>query len=136
LTFRSARCRLAGRDGLSSSAGRRRAQAGDNGPEEVLLWRGTPGHCEGSYTTLLHAEGTEVPDNRVIDGADQLAWLSGDQQSSLPEGYNRLVSEYQASVSARHPYRQAPPGLPPSGTGLNSKWVTPNMGAPERPQDR
>jgi arylsulfatase A-like enzyme len=23
--------------------------AGDNGPEEVLLWRGTPGYWEGSY---------------------------------------------------------------------------------------
>jgi arylsulfatase A-like enzyme len=23
--------------------------AGDNGPEDVLLWRGTPGYWEGSY---------------------------------------------------------------------------------------
>lgn len=97
--------------------------AGDNGPEEVLLWRGTPGYWEGSYfaggegnlrtpcivrwpehvpgglvsdeimhvtdwfTTLLHAAGAEIPADRVVDGVDQLAWLRGDQQSSLREGY-------------------------------------------------
>jgi len=97
--------------------------AGDNGPEEVLLWRGTPGYWEGSYfaggegnlrtpcivrwpervpgglvsddimhvtdwfTTLLHAAGADVPADRVIDGVDQLAWLTGDQQSSLRDGY-------------------------------------------------
>ena len=97
--------------------------AGDNCPEEVLLWRGIPGYWEGSYfaggegnlrtpcivrwpervpggrvsdeimhvtdwfTTLLYAAGAEVPADRVIDGVDQLAWLSGDQQSSLREGY-------------------------------------------------
>jgi len=97
--------------------------AGDNGPEEVLLWRGTPGYWEGSYfaggegnlrtpcivrwpervpgglvsddimhvtdwfTTLLHAAGADVPAYRVIDGVDQLAWLTGDQQSSLRDGY-------------------------------------------------
>ncbi len=97
--------------------------AGDNGPEEVLLWRGTPGYWEGSYfaggegnlrtpcivrrpghipggqvsddimhvtdwfTTLVRAAGAEVPAGRVIDGVNQLAWLSGQRSSSLRDGY-------------------------------------------------
>jgi arylsulfatase A-like enzyme len=97
--------------------------AGDNGPEEVLLWRGTPGYWEGSYfagaegnlrtpcivrwpghipagqvsddimhvtdwfTTLLHAAGTQVPSDRVIDGINQLPWLTSQQDSSRRDGY-------------------------------------------------
>jgi arylsulfatase A-like enzyme len=97
--------------------------AGDNGPEDVLLWRGSPGYWEGSYfaggegnlrtpcivrwpgriqpgrasdeimhvtdwfTTVLHTAGVAVPADRVIDGVNQLAWLTGNQQSSLREGY-------------------------------------------------
>jgi hypothetical protein len=95
--------------------------AGDNGPEEVLLWRGSPGYWEGSYfaggegdlrtpcmirwpgqiapgrtsneimhvtdwfTTLLHAAGVSPPTDRVIDGIDQLDWLSGRRDSSARE---------------------------------------------------
>lgn len=97
--------------------------AGDNGPEEVLLWRGTPGYFEGSYfaggegnlrtpcivrwpghvasgvvsndimhitdwfTTILRAVGLAPPDDRVIDGVDQLDWLTGQVKSSRREGY-------------------------------------------------
>jgi arylsulfatase len=97
--------------------------AGDNGPEEILLWRGSPGYWEGSYfaggegnlrtpcivrwpghthgeaasdeimhvtdwfTTILHAAGVNEPTDRVIDGVDQLDWLTGKQQSSAREGY-------------------------------------------------
>jgi arylsulfatase len=97
--------------------------AGDNGPEDVLLWRGTPGYWEGSYfaggegnlrtpcivrwpnrvragessneimhvvdwfTTLVHAAGTAEPDDRAIDGVDQLDWLGGESQQSAREGY-------------------------------------------------
>jgi arylsulfatase A-like enzyme len=86
--------------------------AGDNGPEDVLLWRGSPGYWEGSYfaggegnlrtpcivrwpghvpdgrnsddimhvtdwfTTMLHAAGLEAPTDRVIDGVNQLDWLT------------------------------------------------------------
>jgi arylsulfatase len=92
--------------------------AGDNGPEEVLLWRGSPGYWEGSYfaggegdlrtpcmirwpgqvapgrssneimhvtdwfTTLLHAAGVSPPTDHVIDGLDQLDWLTGRQDTS------------------------------------------------------
>lgn len=97
--------------------------AGDNGPEEVLLWRGSPGYFEGSYfaggegnlrtpcivgwpghvqvgatsndimhitdwfTTILRATGVPVPSDRVIDGVDQLDWLTGRTSSSRREGY-------------------------------------------------
>jgi arylsulfatase len=97
--------------------------AGDNGPEEVLLWRGTPGYWEGSYfaggegnlrtpcivpwpqhvpagrvsddimhvtdwfTTLLDAAGVDVPNDRVIDGVNQLPWLTARQEASMREGY-------------------------------------------------
>jgi arylsulfatase len=97
--------------------------AGDNGPEEVLLWRGSPGYFEGSYfaggegnlrtpcivrwpgqvqagatsndimhitdwfTTILRAAGVKKPDDRVIDGIDQLDWLSGREKTSKREGY-------------------------------------------------
>ncbi|MBA2953229.1 sulfatase-like hydrolase/transferase [Nocardioides sp. MAH-18] len=97
--------------------------AGDNGPEDFLPWRGSPGFWRGSYfaggegnlrtpcivrwpervpagrtsdeimhvtdwfTTLLAAAGVAVPDDRVIDGADQLDWLTGGTESSARDGY-------------------------------------------------
>ncbi len=97
--------------------------AGDNGPEDILLWRGSPGYWEGSYfaggegnlrtpciarwpgnipagrvtdeimhvtdwfTTLLRAAGVEPPKDRVIDGLDQLPWLTGHAPVSAREGY-------------------------------------------------
>jgi arylsulfatase A-like enzyme len=97
--------------------------AGDNGPEDVLLWRGTPGYWEGSYfaggegnlrtpcivrwpgqvaqgsssdeimhvvdwfTTILRAAGLGPPEDRVIDGLDQLDWLTGSAGESKREGY-------------------------------------------------
>jgi arylsulfatase A-like enzyme len=97
--------------------------AGDNGPEDVLLWRGTPGYWEGSYfaggegnlrtpcivrwpgrieggrasdeimhvtdwfTTILRTAGIGPPSDRVIDGVDQLDWLSGKADASPREGY-------------------------------------------------
>jgi len=97
--------------------------AGDNGPEDILLWRGTPGYWEGSYfaggegnlrtpcivrwpghtrvgeasddimhvtdwfTTLLQAAGIDPPADRVIDGVDQLDWLTGQADSSARDGY-------------------------------------------------
>ena len=97
--------------------------AGDNGPEDVLLWRGTPGYFEGSYfaggegnlrtpcivrwpghvqsgvvsndimhitdwfSTILRAAGQPKPEDRLIDGVDQLDWLTGRAKSSRREGY-------------------------------------------------
>lgn len=97
--------------------------AGDNGPEEVSTWRGTPGFWEGSYfaagegnlrtpciarwpghipagkvsddlmhitdwfPTLLHAAGADLPDDRIIDGIDQLDWLTGATEASRRDGF-------------------------------------------------
>jgi arylsulfatase len=97
--------------------------AGDNGPEEVLLWRGSPGYWEGSYfaggegnlrtpcivrwpgrvpagrssndimhvtdwfTTLVAATGAHLPSDRIIDGVNQLDWLTGGVDESKREGY-------------------------------------------------
>jgi arylsulfatase len=97
--------------------------AGDNGPEEVLTWRGTPGYWEGSYfaggegnlrtpclvrwpgrvpagpvsddlmhvtdwfPTLLRAAGAAAPADRVLDGVDQLDWLTGAAPASRRDGY-------------------------------------------------
>ena len=97
--------------------------AGDNGPEDVLVWRGSPGYWEGSYfaggegnlrtpcivrwpghiqpgrssndimhvtdwfTTILHAAGLREPTDRVIDGVDQLDWLTGQANASQREGH-------------------------------------------------
>jgi arylsulfatase len=97
--------------------------AGDNGPEDVLLWRGSPGYWEGSYfaggegnlrtpcivrwpghvpagqnsddimhvtdwfTTMLHAAGLQAPTDRVIDGVNQLDWLTGKAATSHRDGY-------------------------------------------------
>jgi arylsulfatase A-like enzyme len=76
-------------------------------------------HVTDWFTTLLRAAGMEVPADRVIDGVDQLAWLKGDQQSSLREGYifhswtathfNRLLGEFQGSVKRETP---VPAGAP------------------------
>ncbi len=44
-------------------------------------------HVTDWFTTLLHAAGVPEPTDRVIDGVNQLAWLSGQRSSSLREGY-------------------------------------------------
>ena len=97
--------------------------AGDNGPEDILLWRGSPGYWEGSYfaggegnlrtpciarwpgrvsvgvasdeimhvtdwfTTILAVAGVSVPNDRIIDGLNQLDWLTGKQPTSNRVGY-------------------------------------------------
>jgi arylsulfatase A-like enzyme len=134
--------------------------AGDNGPEDVLLWRGTPGYWEGSYfaggegnlrtpclvrwpgqippgrssdeimhvvdwfTTILHAAGLGEPTDRVIDGVDQLDWLTGHADRSQREGYlywmgpsctgsSGATSSWCWSPSATCKTR--PPSCPPRG---------------------
>jgi arylsulfatase len=110
-------------DDLKVSADTLVVFAGDNGPEDVLLWRGSPGYWEGSYfaggegnlrtpclvrwpghvpagvvtdeimhvtdwfTTILKAAGLDRPADRVIDGVDQLDWLTGRAAHSAREGY-------------------------------------------------
>ncbi|MFN8517809.1 MAG: hypothetical protein U0667_00150 [Chloroflexota bacterium] len=44
-------------------------------------------HVTDWFTTLLAAVGARVPDDREIDGLDQLPWLTGREPASLREGY-------------------------------------------------
>jgi arylsulfatase len=44
-------------------------------------------HVMDWFTTLVRAAGAEEPADRVIDGVNQLAWLSGQRSSSLRDGY-------------------------------------------------
>jgi arylsulfatase len=112
--------------------------ASDNGPEDVLLWRGTPGYWRGSYfaggegnlrapciarwpgkvvaglasddimhvtdwfTTILHAAGLREPTDRVIDGVDQMPWLTGVQADSARDGYIYWMGKEMYGVKWRH----------------------------------
>lgn len=112
--------------------------AGDNGPEDTLLWRGASGYWEGSYfaggegnlrtpcivrwpghvpkgassneimhitdwfTTLLRAAGLQEPDDRVIDGVNQLDWLTGQSTESNREGYVYWMGNQMYGVKWRN----------------------------------
>lgn len=111
--------------------------AGDNGPEELLLHRGTGGYFAGSYftgseaalrtpciarwpgkiaagrtsneivhitdwfTTLLAMTGLPIPNDRVIDGKDQSAFLAGQEQSNR-EGFIYWNGEKMYGVKWRN----------------------------------
>jgi arylsulfatase len=44
-------------------------------------------HVTDWFTTILHAAGLSEPSDRVIDGVDQLDWLTGEADTSQREGY-------------------------------------------------
>jgi arylsulfatase A-like enzyme len=44
-------------------------------------------HVTDWFTTILHAAGLGEPTDRVIDGVDQLDWLTGQADRSQREGY-------------------------------------------------
>jgi len=44
-------------------------------------------HITDWFTTLTHATGAAIPSDRVIDGKDQLTWLTGRSTQSAREGY-------------------------------------------------
>ena len=44
-------------------------------------------HVTDWFSTLLGAAGVSPPENRVIDGVDQLAWLTGKRPGSARDGY-------------------------------------------------
>ncbi|MET0527993.1 MAG: arylsulfatase [Microvirga sp.] len=103
--------------------------SGDNGPEEVELWRGHSGFFEGSYftgmegslrtpclirypgkvpagrqsndvvhitdmyPTLIGWAGAATPQDRVIDGVDQRAFLEGRQDGSARDGFPFWMGE-------------------------------------------
>lgn len=44
-------------------------------------------HVTDWFTTILHAAGLNEPTDRVIDGVDQLDWLTGAADASARDGY-------------------------------------------------
>jgi arylsulfatase len=99
--------------------------AGDNGPEEVLLWRGTPGYWEGSYfaggegnlrTPCIVRWPGHVPAGRVSDDIFHITdWFTTlihaagltepldreiDEINQLPS----LVGEHESSLRDGYPY--------------------------------
>jgi hypothetical protein len=44
-------------------------------------------HVTDWFTTILHSAGLREPSDRVIDGVNQLGWLTGAQEESAREGY-------------------------------------------------
>jgi arylsulfatase A-like enzyme len=44
-------------------------------------------HVTDSFTTILHAAELSEPTDRVIDGVNQLEWLTGREPASRRDGY-------------------------------------------------
>ena len=44
-------------------------------------------HATDWFKTILRAAGAEEPDDRIIDGVNQLDWLTGDAEESRRDGY-------------------------------------------------
>jgi arylsulfatase A-like enzyme len=44
-------------------------------------------HVTDWFSTILSITGSPLPDDRIIDGIDQTAWLTGAQETSNREGY-------------------------------------------------
>lgn len=59
-----------------------RIQPGRTGDEIV--------HVTDWFTTILHAAGLSEPDDRVIDGVNELGWLTGQAAASQREGYRAV----------------------------------------------
>jgi arylsulfatase A-like enzyme len=53
-------------------------------------------------TTILRAAGAEPPKDRVIDGVDQLGWLTGQAPSSAREGYIFWMGQEMYGVKWRN----------------------------------
>jgi arylsulfatase A-like enzyme len=59
-------------------------------------------HITDMFTTLLRWAGAEIPDDRVIDGLDQRAFLEGEQQDSAREGFPYWMGETLYGVKWRN----------------------------------
>jgi arylsulfatase len=59
-------------------------------------------HITDWFTTLLAMAGLETPQDRVIDGKDQSAFLAGDQESSNREGFIFWNGDRVYGVKWRH----------------------------------
>lgn len=59
-------------------------------------------HVTDLYATLAAAGGAAVPDDRPIDGIDQLAWWTGTQASSAREGFLFYIKTELRAAKWRH----------------------------------
>jgi arylsulfatase A-like enzyme len=65
-------------------------------------------HVTDWFTTILHAAGLSEPADRVIDGVNQLGWLTGQAATSQREGYIYWMGPQMYGVKWRN--FQARPG--------------------------
>jgi arylsulfatase A-like enzyme len=59
-------------------------------------------HIVDLYTTLAHAAGAEVPNDRAIDGVDQLDFFLGKKVTSSREGFPAYVADRLTAVKWRN----------------------------------
>ncbi|HZD50995.1 MAG TPA: sulfatase-like hydrolase/transferase, partial [Silvibacterium sp.] len=59
-------------------------------------------HITDMFTTILRWAGADVPDDRVIDGVDQRAFLEGKQDNSAREGFPYWMGETLYGVKWRN----------------------------------
>jgi arylsulfatase len=59
-------------------------------------------HVTDLYTTLAKAAGATVPDDRPIDGVDQLAWWTGEREHSAREGFLFHIKHELRAAKWRH----------------------------------
>lgn len=59
-------------------------------------------HITDMFTTLIRWAGAEIPQDRVIDGADQRAFLEGKQESSAREGFPYWMGDTLYGVKWRN----------------------------------
>jgi arylsulfatase len=59
-------------------------------------------HITDWFTTILHAAGLTEPTDRVIDGVDQLGWLTGAEAESARDGYIFWMGDEMYGVKWRH----------------------------------
>ena len=55
-------------------------------------------HIVDTFTTLAHVGGAEIPEDRAIDGVDQLDFFMGKQESSNREGFPAYVANRFSAV--------------------------------------
>jgi arylsulfatase A-like enzyme len=59
-------------------------------------------HIVDLYTTLAHVGGAEVPNDRAIDGVDQLDFFLGQKDKSNREGFPAYVADRLTAVKWRN----------------------------------
>jgi arylsulfatase len=59
-------------------------------------------HIVDLYTTLAHVGGAQVPQDRPIDGVDQLDFFTGKQEKSSREGFPAYVADRLTAVKWRN----------------------------------